>query len=76
VLSIAVIAGGGALILILSILTASYSAGLNPEYLGSFTPLMLLALTVATSLEGLIAYRLVRLRLRTPALRATLVRTD
>jgi hypothetical protein len=76
VLSIAVIASGAALMLILSILTASYSAGLNPEYLGSFTPLMLLALSVATSLEGLVAYRLVRLRLRATALQPALVRTE
>jgi hypothetical protein len=62
VLSIAVMAGGGFLILILAALTVSYSAGFSPEYLGSFVPLMLFALGAATALDALLAYRLIRLR--------------
>jgi hypothetical protein len=67
--SIAVIAGGGLLVTILAVLTVSYSAGFSPEYLGSFVPLMLFGLNVATVLEGTIAYRLIRRRGITSAAR-------
>lgn len=60
VLSIAVVAGGGLLVAILATLTVSYSAGFSPEYLASFVPLMLFALSVAAVLEGTVAYRLLR----------------
>jgi len=68
-LSIGVMAGGGLLILVLAALTVSYSAGFNAEYLESFVPLMLFALSAATAREGLIAYRYARPRLRQRSVR-------
>jgi hypothetical protein len=64
ILSIGVMLSGGFLIFVLAALTVTFSAGFSPEYLGSFVPLMLLALSVAVAREGLVAYRFVRPRLR------------
>lgn len=63
-LSVGVMLSGGLLILVLAALTVSFSAGFNAEYLGSFAPLMLLALSAAMAREGLVAYRYFRPRLR------------
>lgn len=62
-LSTSVMLSGGFLILILAALTVSFSATFNPEYLGSFVPLMLFALSFATAREGLVIYRFARFRL-------------
>jgi len=64
VLSVGVVLGGGLLIAILAVLTLSYSAAYSAEYLGSFVPLMLFALSLTTAVEGRLALRALRLRLR------------
>lgn len=67
-------AAGGFLILMLAALTVTYSAGFSAEYLGSFVPVMLFAVSIGLVCDGLTAYRFLHARKRTQAARGLAVR--